>query len=285
LVAAPHDTTAYRTSQERFVLALTLLLSFLIILLTAAATFCLSGAFVIAMVALSYLLTRSRHRQLLQRAIYVTPQSAARLSVLVEESIARLRPDPVQVFVAPSRLLNAYTFGLSSPKVLVLESPLLEVMDEDELRFIIGHELGHVRLGHTWLNSLVGGMAGVPSPFFASAVLALVFLWWNRSCEISADRAGLLACGRPDKAFSALLKLAAGGELQSEAEVKRVWELVEKQDDDVLGLLAGALGTHPMMARRIKALQRYAGSPAYRRLQALLDQNVAASSSPHSQEV
>ena len=46
------------------------------------------------------------------------------------------------------------------------------------------------------LNWLVGGMAGIPSPFMASALLAMAFLWWNRACEFSADRAGLLACGK-----------------------------------------------------------------------------------------
>ena len=85
-------------------------------------------------------------------------------------------------------------------------------MDADELRFIIGHEMGHVALGHTWLNSLVGGMAGIPSSSTSSAILTLAFLSWNRTCELSADRAGLLACGSLDKAVSSLIKLVAGPE-------------------------------------------------------------------------
>ena len=166
-------------------------------------------------------------------------------------------------------MLNAYTFGLDSPKVVVLESALLEVMDGDELAFVICHELGHVRLGHTWLNSLVGGLAGIPSPAGAFGLMQLAFLWWNRACEHSADRAGLLATGRPDKAISALVKLATGGQARSPAELERALRLVEAQGSDAGAQLAEALATHPLMARRIAELRRYAASPAYQRLAAL----------------
>jgi len=52
------------------------------------------------------------------------------------------------------REMNAYTFGLSDPRVVCSIQPF-QVMDAEELSFIIGHELGHVALGHTWLNSLI----------------------------------------------------------------------------------------------------------------------------------
>ncbi len=106
--------------------------------------------------------------------------------------------------------MNAYTFGMVEPQVVVVYAGVFSIMDADELRFIIGHELGHIRLGHTWLNSLVGGMAGIPSPYVAAILLYIAFRWWNRACEYSADRAGLLACGKPEKAASALIKLVGG---------------------------------------------------------------------------
>ena len=247
----------------------------LVIALTATATVCLSVLFVLAAVALSYAINRGHHRTLLEQARQVTPQHAPRLAALVAESAARLQAGPVRAFVAPADTLNAYTFGLTSPKVVVLYSPLLQVMDEDELRFILGHELGHVRLGHTWLNSLIGGMAGIPSPFLASAVLAMAFLWWNRVCEHSADRAGLLACGKPHKAISALVKLTAGPEARTQADLERVLRHIQAEDDHVLSNLGEALTTHPMMVRRIEELRRYAASGEYRRLQALVNRNVA----------
>jgi Zn-dependent protease with chaperone function len=270
----PYNTTAYRYPHERLILSLTLFLVFLVIALTATATVCLSFVFVVAMVAYSYAVTRSQHRALLEQARQVTPHDTPALAILVAESVARLQAGGVQVFVAPDDRLNAYTFGLLSPKVVVLHSPLLQVMDADELRFILGHELGHVRLGHTWLNSLVGGMAGIPSPLMASAILAMAFLWWNRACEYSADRAGLLACGQPRKAVSALVKLAGGVGAHTQADLAQVLYYIEAEDDHALANLSEALSTHPMTVRRIEQLHCYATSAKYRRLQPLVERNV-----------
>jgi Zn-dependent protease with chaperone function len=135
-------------------------------------------------------------------------------------------------------------------------------MDADELKFIIGHELGHVKLGHTWLNSLVGGVAGVPSPIAAAVILNFAFLWWNRACEYSADRAGLLACGKPEKAFSALVKITGKSLQQLDAE-----------DDSLMGNLTESISTHPMIIKRIQELKQWAQTEEYRRLQAGVNQN------------
>ena len=272
-----YNTTAYRYPREQLILSLTLLLVFLVIALTATATVCLSAVFILAAVAISYAMNRAHHRALLAQAREVTPRSTPHLATLVAESAAKLQTEPVQVFVAPSDTLNAYTFGLLPPKVLVLHSALLQVMDQDHLRFILGHELGHVRLGHTWLNSLVGGMAGIPSPFLGSTLLAMAFLWWNRACEFSADRAGLLACGNPHKAVGALVRLAAGTEAHTQSDLQRVYRLLDAEDDHILSNLSETLTTHPMMIRRINALRRYAASSEYRRLQALMNRNVMGS--------
>ncbi len=265
--------TAYRYPYEHLILAITVILVLLVIALTATATVCVSVLFIVATVATAYAMNRANLQALLARAHPITPRETPGLAVLLRECTARLQPGDVHAFVVPAHTLNAYTFGILPPKAVVLHSALLQAMDEDELRFIIGHELGHVRLGHTWLNSLVGGMAGIPSPFAASALLALAFLWWNRACEYSADRAGMLACGKPGKAISALIKLTAPG-ADTQAELEQALRLIETEDDSAFNVLAEALATHPMTVRRIGQLRRYALSAEYRRLQALVDRNV-----------
>lgn len=273
---APRATSAYRIPNEQFTLALTLLLVGGIVIISAAATLCGSLLLVLALLALSFQMTRSHHLSLVRQSIPVTPARAPQLARLVQECQLKLQPGEIETYLTPSRMLNAYTFGVSSPKVVVLYSSLLDVMDADELRFIVGHELGHVRLGHTWLNSLIGGLAGVPSPFIAAALLALAFRSWNRACEFSADRAGLLACGKPEKAITALIKLVAPQAASSPQAMQRVYQMLDAQDEHPGQVLAELVATHPLMIRRLEMLQRYARTDEYRRLQALVDGNLSA---------
>jgi Zn-dependent protease with chaperone function len=120
--------------------------------------------FVLVMLVISYLLNRSHHNDLVETAYPVTSQTAPELANLVKDCAVRLQSGSFSTFIAPGNTLNAYTFGLVEPQVVVVYAGVMSTMDADELRFIIGHELGHVRLGHTWLNSLMGGMSGIPSP-------------------------------------------------------------------------------------------------------------------------
>jgi Zn-dependent protease with chaperone function len=251
-----------------------LLLVLAVIALTATATVCLSAVFLVAFIAIAYWKNRAHHQALLTRAYQITRQRTPGLATIMEESIDRLQVQDVHVFVGPGQSLNAYAFGILPPRVVVLNAPLLEVMDADELRFVLGHELGHVRLGHTWLNSLVGGMAGIPSPIGAAALLTGAFLWWNRACEYSADRAGMLACGSPRKAISALVKLVAGPEVRTRADLQRALAVIEAEDDNALGYVNQALATHPMTIKRIEQLQHYAATHEYCHLQTLVDGNV-----------
>jgi Zn-dependent protease with chaperone function len=264
--ARPFSPLSYRYPGEHLILAGTIVLVLVVIAFTAAATVCGSLLFVIVMVIAAYASTRSHHQELLARATPVTAERAPQLWRLVTAGVERLGPGPVQVYVVPSNVLNAYTFGLDSPKVVVIHSALLQVMDADELAFVICHELGHVSLGHTWLNSLVGGLAGIPSPAAAFALLRLAFLSWNRACELSADRAGLLATANPEKAISALVKLATGGRAQSPAALERALQQVQANDADPLNLFGEALATHPQISKRVAELRRYAESWEYRRL-------------------
>ena len=262
----PFSPGSYRYPGEHVILALTLTLVAVVIGVTAAATVCGSVLFVGLVLALAYAGTRAQHSRLLARARRVTAQGTPNLWALVQVGADRLGPGPVEIYVAPSRALNAYTFGLDSPKIVVIESALLQVLDADELAFVISHELGHVCLGHTWLNSLVGGLSGIPSPAITFGLLQLAFLWWNRACEYSADRAGLLATAKPDKAISALVKIAAGGRAQNPADVARALQILEAQGNDIANQLGEALATHPLMARRIAELRKYAASGGYQRL-------------------
>ena len=269
-----YTANSYRYPNEQMILGLTVLVVLLVIILTATATVCLSFIFVLGILIFGYFISRSHHQALLVKANQITQQTAPDLVPLLEQAKARLQVEPIQVFIVPDKALNAYTFGMASPKVIVLHSELFQMMDLDELQFILGHELGHVDLGHTWLNTLIGGMAGIPSSVGAAAILEMAFRSWNRACEYSADRAGVLACNNPNKAITALVKLEAGSDARTQAGLLRAVQRIESQDDDLLNNLSELLATHPMIVKRIEQIREFASSDTYKRMQSLMNQNL-----------
>jgi Zn-dependent protease with chaperone function len=260
--------TSYRYPHEQLILGLTLLLVIVVIALTATATVCASVIFIAIYIAISIYFGYSHHQSLMGSARRITVQDTPELAEIVDRGMTSLKPGEVEVYALNSPQLNAYTFGLTSPKVVVLYSALFRVMDGEELLFVLGHELGHVALGHTWLNSLVGGMAGIPAAWSAGSLLTMAFLWWNRACEYSADRAGLLACGKPEKAITALVKLAAGPHAHTSQALENAYRRIDAEDDTFIGSLNETLSSHPLLIKRIQELRRYAASDQYRNLRA-----------------
>ena len=263
----------YRVDNEQVVLVLTVLLVLAVIVLTSTVTFCLSGVFIVGMFAVSAFTIRAHHRALMHSAQPVNGAQTPELDQLVQTCSRKLQPGPVDVYLVKKDQMNAYTFGISDPKALVIYTPMVQVMGPGELSFVIGHEMGHVALGHTWLNTILGGMAGIPAPFGAAVLLYAAFRWWNRMCEYSADRAGLLACGDLNLAVSALVKLVAPN-IRSQQEFDRALAMIDAQDDNVSNVLAEAFQSHPMLIRRINKLRAYAQTAEYRQMQAGVNGNV-----------
>ena len=267
------NSRKYRHNNEQLILVLSILLVLAVIILTSSVTFCVSGIFILGMFVISALMIRSHHQSLMQHTLNINERTAPDLADVVSDCADKLQPGEVDVFLAKKNQMNAYTFGLSSPKALVLYSPLLKVMSAGELKFIIGHEMGHVALGHTWLNTILGGLAGIPAPFGASILLYAVFRWWNRMCEFSADRAGLLACGNKNHAISALVKLVAP-EVRNQREFEQALAVIDAEDDEVSNRVAELFQSHPMLIRRINELREYTHTKEYIWLQEGINRNV-----------
>ena len=257
--------TSYRYPSELFILLVTVFMITGALAISAVPTLCAVPFIGLVFIFISYQLSQAQQRRIVRAGIPVSWEQTPQLAGLAQDCVQKLKPGQVQFFVLPNDQLNAFTFGISNPKMVVLYSSLMKVMDADELRFIMGHELGHVALGHSWLNTLLGGMAGVPTSFGGAVILTLAFRWWNRACEFSADRAGLLACGSLSKATSALAQLAVG-DINSQPELQQALQVLDAQDHSIENVLGETLSTHPMIMNRIKELRKWAATPDYKRL-------------------
>lgn len=144
---------------------------------------------------------------------HVTKESCPELYAQVRDVADTL--DIVQlpeVYTEWGYFINAYTTGYKDSTLLVLYSGAVDLMTEEELRFIIGHEMGHIKSGHvlyhtmTQMFSNIISNVSIASPLVKPMYLAL--LYWYRMSEFTADRAGLLACQDVDAALNAVIKMS-----------------------------------------------------------------------------
>lgn len=112
-------------------------------------------------------------------------------------------------FLEYGRDINAYTTGVENP-ILCVNERTVEVLSDDELRFIIGHELGHIKSGHCLNHTLVRILSEGVSSLFGVLELPLreALFAWDRMSEFTADRAGLLCCQSLEATVSTLGKLS-----------------------------------------------------------------------------
>jgi Zn-dependent protease with chaperone function len=258
--------TSYRYHTEDIILTITLLAIGFVVLFITGATFFTGLFFVTVLMGFSIFQIYQQHNALRKQPYPLSLKTLNQMTVLLEESRAAMGMDRVELLVAKSDVLNAYAFGLLPPRTIVLHSALVEAMDAEELHFIIGHELGHIHLGHTTLNTIVGGLAGTPGNVWVSMLLRTILRAWSRACEYSADRAGLLACGNPEKAVTALLKTAAGGKAQTTSDLAATYRKLQAQDGSFGSELSEMLSTHPQTFNRIQQIQKWAQSKTYRKL-------------------
>jgi Zn-dependent protease with chaperone function len=179
------------------------------------------------------------------------------------------------LYVTQDPTVNAYTIGIDTP-IIVITSGLVELLDEEELRSVIGHEVGHAMSGHAVyrtmlmiLTNIATRIAWVPLGNLAIMALVTALKEWFRKAELSSDRAGLLAGQDPQASMRALMKLAGGHNL-AEMNVDAFLEQAEEYEragdlrDGVLKLLQLLPQTHPFAVVRVAQLKKWAESDEYR---------------------
>jgi Zn-dependent protease with chaperone function len=189
------------------------------------------------------------------------------LEFLAQEAAARLGMGKPALFIKHSHEMNAYAIGFSSSCCVVLHSEIVEAMHHTprELQFIIGHEFTHIKCSHVLWQTIAA-----KNPIFDNFpvldwVMPLLFSWWSRQAEFTADRGGLVACGDVLAAQRALARLVVGPELFSRLDVD---EFVRQAYDGDLATRANELfSSHPLLARRIVALDQFSQTMQWSRAQ------------------
>lgn len=125
-------------------------------------------------------------------------------------------PKVPELYLAAGGEVNAFTAGVEKT-LIVLNAGAVDLLSDDELLFVIAHEVGHIKSGHVLYYQIaeflpvVGAIVG--SATFGlgellSAGLQMALLNWKRMSEFTADRAGLLACQDANVAITAMIKIA-----------------------------------------------------------------------------
>jgi hypothetical protein len=203
-------------------------------------------------------------------AFRITERMAPRLFQLCHEVQRALRfEEPVEFFVRSTPELNCAAYSRveeDQSHIVMINSGLLERFDDDEMRFVIGHELGHLISHNSELTRIVEFVfpEGTEVPLIFQNRLAL----WEKLAELSADRYGYIASPNLDKCICAFFKLASGLDtvrINFDAaayldEMERVVEFFREK--------GSVQGSHPVNPLRIKALQIFARSRLYARVAA-----------------
>lgn len=209
-------------------------------------------------------------------AVRVSPTQFARVHRLYEEA-ARALDAPVEypVFVSQTPIVNAGAYGMERPFIL-LNSGLLGLLDDEELQFIIGHELGHILSGHVLYTTMMAILVqlaerGFPVVGLAARAILIALMEWYRKAELSCDRAGALAVQEPEVGMRVMLKLAGGGrsgETQLAEFIRQADDYRRSGDlaDQVFKVLNILGATHPFPVIRVAELRDWFESGDYDRI-------------------
>ncbi|MDX1495722.1 MAG: M48 family metallopeptidase, partial [Longimicrobiales bacterium] len=184
-------------------------------------------------------------------------------------------PEEYPLFISQTPMVNAGAFGMEHP-FIILNSGTVRLLEEEELEYVIAHEIGHILSDHVLYKTmtvLLINLAnmGFPIVGLAARAVLVALLEWSRKSELSCDRAGLLGVQDPEVVMRTMLKMAGGGETNEtslqefivQAEEYREGGDVADQVFKVLNLLGQ---THPFYVLRVSELRDWIESGDYDRI-------------------
>ncbi|WP_414574938.1 M48 family metalloprotease [Anabaena sp. CCY 9402-a] len=248
----------------------------------------LPGFDLIARKFVEFVYERPQLVYLMGNTIQVGPRQYSTIYQMFRECVRDLDiyPEPA-LFVEQNPQANSYALGQEHPYI-VINTGILDLLNEAEIRAVLAHELGHIKCGHTILiqmamwamsaASVIGELTfGIGN--FVTQALIYAFFEWRRKAELSADRAALLVIDDLDTVMSSMMKLSGGSnKYANECSLKEFIKQSENYqalDEDGLNqvykflMYNGAQGmmlTHPFPVERVQYLRQWATSSEYQEI-------------------
>ncbi|HEY4441274.1 MAG TPA: RDD family protein [Candidatus Elarobacter sp.] len=175
---------------------------------------------------------------------------------VVDECARMLRVPTPHVFIRDDPFVPVVAIGIGEPYAIVISAQFVEAFQDDELRFLVGRELGHIASGHTRFTSLLSSNGR------ENGVIAIIFGAWLRKIDYTADRVGLLCCGSLDAAIRAIAVSTfqhVGRKVDLGAFAEQLKEL---QAEPSLRLAEWTAST-PYATHRVSSLHHFARDPLY----------------------
>jgi len=196
-----------------------------------------------------------RRKELLGDAVRVTADLLPEVHEVYQSCLDIIGGDlNGNLFICQSKEYNSNVFAHGKTFDVLIHSALLNDFSTDELRFVFGHELGHVVFEHSrfLIYDILSNVEGI------SADTADILFRWSRAAELSADRVGLLCCGKLPPAITALFRTASG---LSGINVDQILHSFRKQYEELKTQITQVndphswVRSHPMIPIRFKALE------------------------------
>ena len=232
----------FRVPYENLVLILTLSVIFLI----SYFLYTFNIYIFVLLFAGALIYVHLQQSQYLGNAIRVHSKQYPEIFEIFRDNAEILGINRASLYIIQDPYLQAFTLGITNCTV-VLTSALVEQLNQKELDFVIGHELGHYKAGHTKFSTLLVPIGN--GNIFSN----LIFGFWNRKTEYSCDRCGLIATKDIDAAISALIKISIGKILYEKLDIKGYVSQI-KTANKASVKFSELLGDHPLTTNRIRNL-------------------------------
>jgi Zn-dependent protease with chaperone function len=221
---------------------------------------------------------------LMANSIQAGPRQYSTIYGMFRECVRDLdiSPEPT-LFVSQNPQVNSYAMGQEHPYI-VINTGLLDLLTEAEIKTVLAHELGHIKCGHTILTQMAIWVMNAASTIgemtfglgnIVSNALIFAFYEWRRKAELSADRAALLVMENPRTVMTTMMKISGGSakfinECSLDEFIKQS-ETYRSLDEDGLNQIYKALMysgvngmlSHPFPVERIHYIQDWANSSEY----------------------